>query len=81
MEARNEEKKSYLTTEYAGLSWRGFGYVCRSTTPMKSVISETNKIKSSYHILLCVFLSDADSPLPQTLSEEPDTFYCDEINM
>jgi hypothetical protein len=60
MEARNEKKKknSYLTTEYAGLSWRGFGYVCRSTT---SVISETLK-KVSIMFLLFAFLSDADSP-------------------
>ena len=48
MEARNEEN-SYLTTEYAELSWRGFGKVCRSTTPMKSVISE-HKAKSWYAI-------------------------------
>jgi hypothetical protein len=44
MEAGYEESP-YLTTEYAVLSWRGFGYVCRSIASSKFSNQQTSRQK------------------------------------
>jgi hypothetical protein len=49
---KQEMRSPYLTTEYAGLSWRGFGYVCRSIASSKFSNQQAYRQKLQLYMLL-----------------------------